>query len=44
MVGAENYTEPADAEQDAEDLRVVVADAEEKEGYYYYDGYGPEVY
>jgi hypothetical protein len=22
----------------------VVADAQEEEGYYYYDGYGPEVY
>lgn len=43
VVGAEDYAETADAEEDAEDLRVVVADLEEEEGDYYDDGDGPEV-
>jgi len=44
VVGAEDDAQTADAEQNAEDLRVVIADAQEEEGDYYYDGDGPEVY
>ena len=44
FVGAEEDAYAADGEEDAEDLRPVVAHAQEEEGDYYYDYYGPEVY
>jgi hypothetical protein len=43
LVAAEDDAEPADAEQDAEDLRVVIAHFEEEEGDDYDDDDGPEV-
>jgi len=43
LVRSENDAQTADAEQDAEDLRVVVADFEEEEGDDDDDYDGPEV-
>jgi hypothetical protein len=44
VVGPKDDAEPADAAQDAEDLRVVVAHTQEEEGDYYDDDDGEEVY
>lgn len=43
MVGGEDEAEAGDAEEDAEELGVVVADVEEEEGEDDDDGDGPEV-
>jgi hypothetical protein len=43
VIGAEENAHAADADEDAEDLGPVVADAEEEEGYRDDDNDGPEV-
>ena len=44
LVRAEEHADAADGEEDAEDLRPVVAHAQEGEGHYHHDDDGPEVY